>query len=43
MFAPFTAQHATLVCNGIGDGFVGRNSMTFQESFEKDFVDRNGE
>ena len=41
--APFTAQRATLVDNGIGDGIVRRHSMTFQESFDKDFVDGNGE
>jgi hypothetical protein len=31
------------VDNGIGDGIVERRSMTFQESFDKDFVDGNGE
>ena len=41
--APFTAQRAMLLDNGIGDGIVGRRSMTFQESFDKDFVDGNGE
>ena len=40
---PFTAQCATLVDNGIGDGIVGRCSMVFQESFEKDSIDGNGE
>ena len=39
--APFTAQRATSVDNGISDGLVGRLSMTFQESFNKDFVDGN--
>jgi hypothetical protein len=30
--------------NGIGDGIViGRDSMTFQESFDKDSLDGNGE
>ena len=44
MLAPFTAQHAISVDHGIGDGIVnGRRSMTFQESFDKDFVDGNGE
>ena len=43
MLASFTTQRATLVDNGIGDGIVGRRSMTFQESFNKDFVDGNGE
>jgi hypothetical protein len=41
--APFTAQHATSVDNGIRDWLVGRRSMTFQESFNKYFVDENGE
>ena len=41
--ALFTAQRATSVDNGIDDGLVGRHSMTFQESFDKDFVDGNGE
>ena len=41
--APFTAQRATLVYNDIGDGLVGRCSMTFQESFDKAFVDGNGD
>ena len=40
--ALFTAQCATLVDNSIGDGIVGRCSMIFQESFDKDFVDGNG-
>jgi hypothetical protein len=43
MLAPFTAQHTTLADNNIGDGIVGRRSMTFQESFNKDSVDGNGE
>ena len=43
MLAPFTTQRATLVDNGIGDGIVVRHSMTFQESFNKDFIDGNGE
>ena len=42
MVAPFTAQHVTLVDNGIGDALVGRCSITFQESFEKYFFDGNG-
>jgi hypothetical protein len=29
----------TSVDNGIGDGLVGRRSMTFQESFDKDSID----
>ncbi|CAF1524969.1 unnamed protein product, partial [Adineta steineri] len=41
--APFATQHAMSVDNGIGDGLVGRCSMTFQESFEKDSIDGNGE
>ena len=41
--APFTTQRVTLVDNGIGDGLVGRCSMTFQESFDQDSVDGNGE
>ena len=43
MLSPFTAQRATLVDNGIGDGIVGRCSMTFQETFDKDSIDGNGE
>ena len=39
--APFTSQRATSVDNGIGDGLVGRRSMTFQESFDKDSIDGN--
>ena len=35
MLAPFTAQRVKSVDNGIGDGLVGRRSMTFQESFDK--------
>jgi len=42
-FSPFTAQRAMSVDNGIGDGLVGRCSMTFQESFDKDSIDGNGE
>ena len=42
--APFTSQRATSVDNGIGDGIViARRSMTFQESFNKDSLDGNGE
>ena len=41
--APFTTQCATLADNGIGDGIVGRCSMTFQESFDKYSIDGNGE
>ena len=40
---PFTAQRVTSVDNGIGDGHVGRRSMTFQESFDKDSIDGNDE
>ena len=43
MLAPFTAQRATLVANGIGHGIIGRRSMTVQESFDKDSIDDNGE
>ena len=39
----FTAQRAMLVDNGIGDGLVGRRSMTFEDSFDKDSFDMNGE
>ena len=42
MLGPFTPQRATSVDNGISDGLVGRCSMTFQESFDKDLVDGNG-
>ena len=41
--APFTVEHATSVDNGINDGLVGRCSMTFQDSFDKDSIDRNVE
>ena len=41
--APFTGQRVTSVDNGIGYGIVGRRSMTFPESFDKDFVNGNGE
>ena len=41
--APFIAQCAMSMDNGIGDGLVGRHSMTFKESFDKDSVDGNGE
>ena len=41
--APFTTQRAMSMDNGISDGLVGRRSMTFQESFDKYFVDGNGE
>ena len=44
MSVPFTAQCTTSVDNGIGDGLViGRRSMTFQEIFDKDSLDGNGE
>jgi hypothetical protein len=43
MFAPFTTQRATLVDHGNCDGLVGRHSMTFQESFDKDSIDGNDE
>ena len=44
MLTPFTAQSATLVDNGIGDGLlVGGYSMTFQQSFDKYSIDVNGE
>ena len=42
MLAPFIAKRAISVHNGISDGLVGIHSMTFQESFDKDFVDGNG-
>jgi hypothetical protein len=38
MLAPFTSHHAVSV-DDISDGRVGRCSMTFQESFEKDSID----
>ena len=42
MLAPFTAERATSVDNGIGDGLViGSYSMTFQQSFDKDSIDVN--
>ena len=42
--APFTTQRAMSVNNDIGDGLViGRCSMTFQEIFDKDSIDGNGE
>ena len=40
--APFSTQHVTSVDNGIGDGLVGRHSMTFRDSFTKDSLG-NGE
>ena len=43
MLAPFTTQRATSVDHGIGDGLVGRCSMTFQESFDNDPIDGNEE
>jgi hypothetical protein len=36
--APFTSHHAVSV-DDISDGRVGRRSMTFQESFDKDSID----
>ena len=42
MLAPFTTERVTLVDNGIGDGLVGRCSMTFQDSSKKDSLDGNG-
>ena len=36
MLAPFTTKCAMSVDNGINDGLVGRCSMTFQYSFNKD-------
>ena len=42
--APFTAQHMTSMDNGIVMGLLlGRVSVTFQESFDKDSIDGNGE
>ena len=41
--APFTAQCVMLVDNGISDGLVGRCSMTYKESFDKDSAYGNGE
>ena len=41
--SPFTTQRVTSVYNGIGDGLVERRSMTFQDSFDKDSLDGNGE
>ena len=43
MLAPFTAQCTMSVDNGIDDGLVGRHSMTFQGSFDKDYIDGNVE
>jgi hypothetical protein len=43
MLAPFTTQRLMSVDNGIGYGLVGRCCMTFQESFDKDSIDGNGE
>ena len=44
MLAPFTTQRATSVDNGISDGLViGRHSMTFQDIFDNDSLDGNGE
>ena len=43
VLAHFTPQCATSMDNGIGDGLVGRRSMTFQESFDKDSIDVNVE
>ena len=40
---PIHCQHAMLVDNGIGDGIVGRHSMTLQESFDEDSLDGNSE
>ena len=42
MLAPFTDYRATSF-DDIGDGRVRRHSMTFQESFDKDSIDRNDE
>ena len=41
--ASYIAQRATSMDNGIGDELVGRCSMPFQESLDKDSVDGNGE
>ena len=40
---PSTTQRAMSVDNGISDGLVGIRSITFQESFDKDSLDGNGE
>ena len=37
MLAPFTVERAVLV-DDTGDGNAGRDSMTFQESFDKDSI-----
>ena len=43
MLVPFTTQRASSVDNGIGDGLViGRRSISFQKSFDKDSIDVNG-
>ena len=42
MLAPFIAHRATSM-DDIGDGHVGRGSMTFQESSKKYCVDGNDE
>ena len=41
--SPFTTQGVMSMDNGIGDVLVGRCSMTFQDSFDKDSLDGNGE
>ena len=41
--APFTSQRVMSVDNGIGIGLVGRCSITFQDSFDKDSLYGNGE
>ena len=43
MLAPFTTQRATSVDHGIGDGLVGRHSMSFQERFDKYSIVGNDE
>jgi hypothetical protein len=42
MLAPFTAHHVASM-DDIGDVRVGRRSMKFQESFNKDSIDENDE
>ena len=39
MLVPFTAQRVMSLDHGIGDGLVGRRSMTFVENLDKDSID----
>ena len=42
MLDPFDAQCVMSMDHEIGEGHVGRCSMTFQESFDKYSIDENG-